>query len=76
MQLKFLGHREGIQADPDKTTAITEMTAPTNVLELHQFIGIVNQLGKYSLNCNCSARNPAGYGALLMRKHLLTSRKS
>ena len=52
-QLKFLGHvidREGVRADPDKTTAITEMKAPTNVSELRRFMGMVNQLGKFSPN--------------------------
>ena len=36
-QLKFLGHlidHEEIQADPDKTSAITEMEPPTNISEL------------------------------------------
>ena len=50
-QLKFLGHiidREGIRADPDKVTAITEMKPPTNVLELRRFMGMANQLGKFS----------------------------
>ena len=52
-QLKFLGHlidREGIRADPDKITAITEMKAPTHVSELRRFMGMANQLGKFSPN--------------------------
>ena len=52
-QLKFLGHlvdEEGIRADPDKVTAITEMVPPTNISELCRFMGMVNQLGKFSMN--------------------------
>ena len=51
--LKFLGHvidRAGIQADPDKTSAITQMPPPTTVTELRRFLGMVNQLGKFSPN--------------------------
>ena len=52
-QLKFLGHlidHEGIRADPDKTSAITEMEPTTNISELRHFMGMVNQLGKFSPN--------------------------
>ena len=52
-QLKFLGHlldQDGIQADPDKTSAIAEMSPPTNISELRRFMGMVNQLGKFSQN--------------------------
>ena len=48
---KFLGYvidREGIQADPEKTTAILQMKAPTNVIELRRFLGMANQLGKFT----------------------------
>ena len=50
-RVKFLGHlidREGIRADPEKTSAILQMEAPTNVTELRRFLGMVNQLGKFS----------------------------
>ena len=50
-RLKFLGHiidQTGIQPDPEKISAVVEMDAPTNVLELRRFIGMVNQLGKFS----------------------------
>jgi hypothetical protein len=50
-QVKFLGHlidREGIRVDPEKTAAILQMAAPTIVTELRRFLGIVNQLGKFS----------------------------
>ena len=49
--LKFLGHvvdGDGVRADPDKTTAIREMQPPTNVTEMRRFMGMVNQLGKFS----------------------------
>ena len=51
--LKFLGHLvdgDGIRADPDKTAAIAEMKPPQNVSELRRFMGMVNQLGKFSPN--------------------------
>ena len=52
-KLKFLGQivdEQGIRADPYKLTAITEMVLPTNISELRLFMGMVNQLGKFSMN--------------------------
>lgn len=52
-KLKFLGHvisKDGVSADPDKTTAIAQMKPPTNITELRRFMGMVNQLGKFSPN--------------------------
>ena len=49
--VKFLGHmvdKDGIQADPGKTSAILKMEAPRNVSEVRRFMGMVNQLGKFS----------------------------
>ena len=49
--LKFLGHvvnKYGISADPDKVTAIKQMEAPQNISALRRFLGMVNQLGKFS----------------------------
>ena len=49
--IKFLGHlinETGIRADPDKTRAIREMQAPTTVIELRRFLGMVNQLRKFT----------------------------
>ena len=49
--VKFLGHvnsKDGIQPDPDKTAAIREMETPQNVSEVRRFMGLVNQLGKFS----------------------------
>ena len=49
--VKFLGHLvdgNGIRADPEKTRAIRELKAPTNISELRRLLGMVNQLGKFS----------------------------
>ena len=49
--IKFLGHvvnKYGISADPDKVTAIKLMEAPQNISALRRFLGMVNQLGKFS----------------------------
>ena len=46
--VKFLGHivnKDGIKADPDKTAAILNMQ---NISELCRFMGLANQLGKFS----------------------------
>ena len=50
-KLLFLGHvidENGIQPDPEKTAAIQEMNPPQNVTELRRFLGMSNQLGKFS----------------------------
>ena len=50
-RVEFLGHvidPEGIRPDPDKISAIIQMTAPCNVSEVRRFLGMVNQLGKFS----------------------------
>ena len=49
--LYFLGHRidrNGVAPDPNKTAAILKMETPKTVSELRRFMGIVNQLGKFS----------------------------
>ena len=38
----------GIKPDPDKITAINDMPQPTNIMELRRFLGMVNQLNKFS----------------------------
>ena len=51
--LLFLGHlinSDGIRADPAKTAAIKEMKPPTCISELRRFMGLVNQVGKFSRN--------------------------
>ena len=50
-KIKFLGHiidKNGITADPSKVTAITEMKTPENISELRRFLGMANQLGKFT----------------------------
>ena len=50
-QVQFLGHiidGDGIHADPEKITVITDMVAPSNISELRRFIGMVNQWSKVS----------------------------
>ena len=49
--LTFLGHvvdKHGVHPDPQKTDAISNMKPPKNVTELRRFIGMVNQLGKFT----------------------------
>ena len=49
--LKFQGHvinEKGISADPDKTAAIQQMPPPKDISELRRFLGVVNQMGKFS----------------------------
>ena len=38
----------GIRPDPEKIKAIRDMEDPTNVTELRRFLGMMNQLGKFS----------------------------
>ena len=50
-QITFLGHiinSEGIRLDPGKTEAIRKLPAPTSVMELRRFMGMVNQFNKFS----------------------------
>ena len=52
-ELTFLGHvidSVGIRADPKKTAATQGMQPPTSVPELRRFMGMVNQLGKFTHN--------------------------
>ena len=49
--VKFLGHlvdENGIRADPEKSSAISKMEPPRNISELRRFMGMANQLGKFS----------------------------
>ena len=51
--IKFLSHiidADGIRADPDKTSAVVNMKAPSCISDLRRFLGMVNQLGKFSPN--------------------------
>ena len=49
--IKYLGQqidKTGVRPDPDKVHAIQNMRPPTNVRELRQFLGMINQLSKFS----------------------------
>ena len=51
--VKFLGHvvdSQGIRPDPDKIEAISEFATPTCVSDIRRFLGMVNQLSKFSPN--------------------------
>ena len=50
-QVPFLGHiidGDGIHTDPETITAITDMAIPSYISELRRFLGMVNQLSKFS----------------------------
>ena len=50
-KITFLGHvidKTGISPDPDKISAILKMKPPTSIAEPRRFIGMANQLGKFS----------------------------
>ena len=49
--IRFLGqlvNQQGVAPDPEKVKAIVEMKLPVNVAEVRRFLGMVNQLGKFS----------------------------
>ena len=49
----FLDHiieREGIRADPEKTESVQKISPPTSLSEPTRFIGMTNQLGKFTAN--------------------------
>ncbi|GFS21854.1 Pol polyprotein [Elysia marginata] len=49
--VRFLGHiidGQGIHADPETVEGIREFSAPSNVTELQRFLGMVNQLTKFT----------------------------
>ena len=49
--LSFLGHivsADGVSADPNKIRAVINMKTPTSTTELRRFLGMVNQLGKFT----------------------------
>ena len=52
-RITFLGRvidHNGISPDPKKTTAILAMKPPTSITELRRFMGMVNQMTKFSPN--------------------------
>ena len=49
--IRFLGHlidQDGIHADPDKVAAIVRLQPPSETSGLRRFLGMVNQLGKFT----------------------------
>ena len=51
--VKFLGHMidsEGIKPDPDKVSAIEKFTTPSCIGDVRRFLGMINQLSKFSLH--------------------------
>ena len=86
-RVKFLGYvidREGIQADPEKTTTILQMKAPTNVTELRRFFDMANQLGNLHCICqnsashfrSCWAPSVLGHGVAAIKKRLSRSNQN
>lgn len=52
-EVSYVGHvftKDGLRADPSKTTAISEMAVPPDVPALQRFLGMVNYLGKFIPN--------------------------
>ena len=52
-QLRFCGYligKDGIRPDPAKITALTEMPACKDVHDIRRFLGLANQLGRFSPN--------------------------
>ena len=52
-RIRFLGHvidGDGIHPDPQKVSAVLQMERPQNVTDLRRFMGMANQLGKFSPN--------------------------
>ena len=50
-RIPFFGNiigADGIEPDPEKVTAICNMTAPTDVKELQTFFGLANYLGRFT----------------------------
>eukprot|EP00731_Ephydatia_muelleri_P013230 Em0007g540a len=51
--VKFLGQivdAQGVRPDPNKVTAIRGMAAPMNTTELRRYLGMINQLSKFTPN--------------------------
>ena len=92
--VKFLGHghvvKNGIAPDPDKTSAIRKMPTPRSISDVRRFMGLVNQLGKFSSRIaeisqplmqilrsrsSCSPRETIGGQLHMPLEHYLTLRE-
>ena len=52
-EIRFLGQlvdTQGVRDDPSKVKAIQQMKEPKNISELRRFLGMINQLGKFTPN--------------------------
>ncbi|XP_029701916.1 uncharacterized protein K02A2.6-like [Takifugu rubripes] len=50
-RVKFLGHivsAQGLEPDPSKIKAITDMPTPTDIAGVRRYLGMVNYVGKFS----------------------------
>jgi len=45
-----LVNSQGIRADPSKVKAVQQIKEPKNISELRRFLGMINQLGKFTPN--------------------------
>nr|KAG5700450.1 hypothetical protein BaRGS_010363 [Batillaria attramentaria] len=62
--IKFLGHiidSAGIRPDPAKIEAIQNYPAPSNVTELQRFLGMLNQLAKFTPNIASPAKEDISF---------------
>ena len=60
-QLKFLGHiidKDGVRADPANVQAILDLSPPSNVSQMRQLVGMINELAKFAPNCAHVIRPP------------------
>ena len=84
-RITFLGHvidKQGISPDPRKTAAISAMKPPSFITELRRFMGMVNQMSKFSSNivqiskplCDLLSTRILGHG-LLPKKNPLGNLK-
>ena len=51
--IRFLGHvidKNGVHPDPERLTAVRNMEAPKDLTQLRRFMGMANQLGKFTPN--------------------------